>query len=59
MGKIFKDKYSQLVGTEISKASIVIIDDGSTDQSDAIIAEYAAADSRIESVRKKWGVRKG
>lgn len=52
MGKIFKDKYSQLVGTEISKASIVIIDDGSTDQSDAIIAEYAAADSRIESVRK-------
>lgn len=53
--KYLRKSIPSLLEQKYQKLQIVIINDGSTDQSNAILAEYAAADSRIKLVQKENG----
>ena len=44
-----------VVSQSFTDLEIIIVDDGSTDESPRIIAEYAPRDKRITAVRKKNG----
>lgn len=54
-GRLLRRMVDSVLGQTLKDLELICVDDGSTDGSDAVLAEYAAKDQRVKVLRRKNG----